>query len=242
MEPSRRTLLGLAGLASATVAVGGLAGCRRNDGRMGSPEKQGTSETACEKENEVLPVEDLMREHGVLRRVLLVYDECIRRLDAGADMPLDALTKSADVVSRFIEDYHEKLEEDFVFPRFQKAGKLVELTQLLARQHQAGRCITKQVQAVTPAILRDPSARRAFAERLREFVRMYRAHAAREDTVLFPALHEIVSWHEYDALGEEFERKETQLFGEGGFQKMVAQVDAIERSLGIEDLAKLTPQ
>jgi hypothetical protein len=36
---------------------------------------------------------------------------------------------------------------------------------------------------------------------------MYRPHEAREDTVLFPALREIVSEQEFGALGEDFEKK-----------------------------------
>ena len=36
-------------------------------------------------EEEVGPAEDLIREHGVLRRVLLIYEEGARRLDAGKD-------------------------------------------------------------------------------------------------------------------------------------------------------------
>ena len=70
---------------------------------------------------------------------------------------------------------------------------------------------------------------------------MYRPHAAREDTVLFPALHRIVSPHEYDALGEEFEQQEHRLFGEDGFEKVVDEVARLERQLGIEDLAQFTP-
>jgi hemerythrin-like domain-containing protein len=241
MESSRRMLLGLAGLASAGVALFGIAGCRRSGTREGSPEKQAPSEKECAMENEVLPVEDLMREHGVLRRILLIYEESIRRLGSGQDLPPDVLTKSADIVRRFIEDYHEKLEEDFVFPRFQKAGKLVELTQVLTQQHLAGRHITQQVQGVTPTSLRDAGARKAIENQLRAFVHMYQPHAAREDTVLFPALHNIVSWHEYDELGETFEAKEKQLFGADGFEKIVAQVDAIERALGIEGLSRFTP-
>ena len=34
-----------------------------------------------EGEEEVSPAEDLMREHGVLKRVLLIYGEAIRRID-----------------------------------------------------------------------------------------------------------------------------------------------------------------
>ena len=60
--------------------------------------------------------------------------------------------------------------------------------------------------------------------------------------MLFPAIHTIVSPHEYDALGEEFERKEHQLFGSDGFEGMVEQVAAIEKELGIFDLDRFTPK
>jgi hemerythrin-like domain-containing protein len=76
---------------------------------------------------------------------------------------------------------------------------------------------------------------------LRLFARMYRPHAAREDTVLFPALRSVVSAHEYDALGEEFEEKEHKLFGEDGFEKVVAEVAGLEKQLGLNDLASFTP-
>ena len=43
-------------------------------------------------------------------------------------------------------------------------------------------------------------------ESLRAFIRMYNPHEAREDTVLFPGFRKIVSGHEYDSLGEDFEK------------------------------------
>ncbi len=46
---------------------------------------------------------------------------------------------------------------------------------------------------------------------------MYAPHKAREDTVLFPALHTIISPHEYDSLSEQFEKLERQTFGGDGF-------------------------
>jgi hemerythrin-like domain-containing protein len=238
----RREVLGLL----VTSAGGVTLGCAGGAGAPSSPAGGRTEGQAgaagCEQENEVLPVEDLMREHGVLRRILLVYGEWIRRVESPApqDFPADALAKAADIVRRFVEDYHEKLEEDHLFPRFRRAGKLTALVDTLGQQHQAGRRITQQVLASAPAALRDMQARRALVDPLRAFVRMYDAHSAREDTVLFPELHALVSAHEYDALGEEFERKERQLFGGDGFEKIVAEVDDIERSLGIEDLVMVT--
>jgi hypothetical protein len=41
----------------------------------------------------------------------------------------------------------------------------------------------------------------------------------------------LVSAHEYSSLGEEFENKEHELFGEDGFEKMVDQVIPLESSL-----------
>jgi hemerythrin-like domain-containing protein len=76
---------------------------------------------------------------------------------------------------------------------------------------------------------------------MQQFTRMYEPHEAREDTVLFPAIRSIVSKHEFASLGEEFEKKEHQLFGEDGFEKMVDQVAGIERRLGIYDLGQFTP-
>ena len=71
---------------------------------------------------------------------------------------------------------------------------------------------------------------------------MYEPHEAREDTVLFPALRKIVSPHEFGALGEDFEKKEHQLFGEDGFDKMVEKVAVIERQLGVYDVSQFTPK
>ena len=87
----------------------------------------------------VTPTEDLMREHGALQRLLLIYEEGIRCLDAHETMPPEALAEAAAVVRSFIEDYHQKQEEEGVFPRLEKAGKLADLTSILRAQHSAGR-------------------------------------------------------------------------------------------------------
>src|SRR4051794_1904624 len=102
-------------------------------------------------EEEVSPAEDLMREHGVLERILVVYEEVILRAEAGKPVPVEATRDAADIVRRFIEDYHEKLEEEFLFPRFEAAGKDVGLVAVLRRQHQAGRRITEEVVRGTAA-------------------------------------------------------------------------------------------
>ena len=68
---------------------------------------------------EVGAVEDLMREHGVLRRALLVYIETVPRLRGapGKNLPLEPIARTAKLFRSFGEDYHErKLEEAHIFP------------------------------------------------------------------------------------------------------------------------------
>jgi hemerythrin-like domain-containing protein len=193
-----------------------------------------------EEEEEVSTNEDLMREHGVLNRILLIYDESIRRIqgnDKNAPFDPDIVTRSAALIKKFIEDYHEKLEESYLFPRFEKAGKHVDLVRTLRAQHAAGRTVTDRILASVKANdLQTTSAS------LAAFVRMYRPHEAREDTVLFPALHEIVSKHEYDALGDQFESIERKTFGGDGFDMAVDQVTELEKKIGIYDLSQFTPK
>lgn len=232
-DVSRRSYVSRAGVAGIALAVPAWAAQQR--GRTASKQP-------AHDEEGVAPPEDLMREHGVLKRVLLIYEEGIRRIDLKQQLPPDPIKDSAQITRSFIEDYHEKLEEDYLFPRFEKARKLTDLTAVLRAQHQAGRGLTDQIaQLATAASLKDALAASRLHDAMRQFIRMYAPHEAREDTVLFPALRSIVSKNEFDALGEDFEKKEHELFGEDGFEKMVDRVASIERTLGIYDLAQFTP-
>ena len=187
-------------------------------------------------EAEVTPGEDLMQEHGVLERILIIYDEAARRIEKNEQFDLAVLTSAAGIVRRFVEDYHEKLEEQFVFPRLQTARREIDLVAVLLRQHQRGRQVTDDVVRRAGA-----GASPELAQALRSFARMYRPHAAREDTVLFPAFRGIVGRAGYRELGEQFEDKEHELFGKQGFENTVAEVARLEATLGIGDLARFTP-
>jgi hemerythrin-like domain-containing protein len=192
------------------------------------------------KQEEVGPTEDLMREHGVLNRVLLIYDHFIAEIDHQQDLKPEWVTGAATVIRRFVEDYHERQEEQFLFPRFEKAGVLTDLVPVLKAQHDAGRQLTDQVMSLAKA--RAAADRTKLAASLRKFIRMYRPHEAREDTVLFPAVRKIVSPHEFDALGEQFENNEHKQFGGDGFEIWRDRVAELEKQLGIYDLAQFTPK
>jgi hemerythrin-like domain-containing protein len=149
--------------------------------------------TEEEEDEGVAPPEDLMREHGVLKRVMLVQ----------AGGPHEGPPRSAS----------------------------------------AGRRLTDQItHLATAATLKDQGTAKQLRDAMAQFNRMYSPHEAREDTVLFPALRSVVSKHEFAALGEDFEKKEHDLFGEDGFEKMVDRVAGIEKRLNIYELSQFTPR
>jgi hemerythrin-like domain-containing protein len=229
----RRFLTATAALGIGTLAA--TAGSVRGEDRAKDDQKG-------QAEEEVAAAEDLMREHGVLNRILLIYEEGLRRLRAKEDVSPDAFHKPALLVRKFVEDYHEKLEENFIFPQFEKRKQLLDLVKVLREQHQAGRKVTEVIlRNAVPDQFRKEDARTELVAACGAFIRMYRPHEAREDTVLFPALHKIVSAKQLKELGEQFEKEEDRLFGEEGFEKTVAQVAAIEKQLGIYDLGQFTP-
>ncbi len=74
------------------------------------------------------------------------------------------------------------------------------------------------------------------------FIRMYRPHEAREDTVLFPALRTILTPKQVQDLGDRMEEDEKKVLGEEGFENSVGQVAALEKQLGIHELSQFTPK
>jgi hemerythrin-like domain-containing protein len=229
----RRHLLGVS---ISTVGAIALSAC-------GKPQPKAREAGApAEDDVPVTPPEDLMREHGVLKRVLLIYREGIRRVEAGDELPVQALNAGAAIIRSFIEDYHEQLEEKHVFPKLEQAGKLADVTAVLRTQHARGRVLTDRVSAATstaPAL--DQVKRDAVVQDMSAFIRMYEPHEAREDTVVFPALRQLVPAKEFRDMADMFEDEEHRRFGRAGFKGVVDKVADIEKSLGIYDLSQFTP-
>jgi len=229
----RRRILGISISAAGAIALSGCDKPQPKAGEHGAP---------ADDEAPVTPPEDLMREHGVLKRVLLIYREGIRRLQASEQFPADALNAGAAIIRSFIEDYHEQLEEQHVFPKLEQAGKLTDVTSVLRTQHARGRVLTDRVVAATGAATAlDQAKREALVQDMSAFIRMYEPHEAREDTVVFPTLRQVVPAKEFRDMAEIFEDEEHRRFGQAGFEGVVDKVADIEKRLGVYDLSQFTP-
>lgn len=220
-QPDRRHLFLVA--APVVAFAGAVCAC------SGSAEKQTGA------------VEDLMREHGVLRRAILVFRESAGRIRSGEAVDAAALAETARLFRAFGEDYHErKLEEAYIFPAIRKnGGPAAGYVDTLVLQHNRGRTIIDYVLSVTSkGSIGSDSA--PLSDALDGFELMYANHAAREDTIIFPAWKAALGASELDEMGEKFEDIERRQFGGDGFDDAVKRIDAIEQALGFDNLAQFT--
>lgn len=241
MDSKRRQLIAGISLAGAGVL---LNACRTSPNSSGSATNKSDEPAPGEASPvEVTAVEDLMREHGILRRALLVYQESAIRLRQDASsVPPDALEKAANLFRVFGEDYHErKLEEVYILPVVKKSpGVAAGYVDTLFEQHTRGREITDYLLSITKADRIPSSIVETLAKTLESFVRMYEHHAAIEDTIVFPAWKTAAGQAEIDELGEKFEEIEQQEFGGDGFDTALKRIEEIETSLGLSNLDMFT--
>ena len=222
---SRRTALTAAmGLAAGAALI--LPGCAKEGGQ-----------------EDVSAVEDLMREHGVLRRILVVYRSVVPILRSGPEkLDAGAIGQAAGLFKTFGEDYHErKLEEEHIFPQvLKRGGEAGNLVATLKAQHDRGREITAYVQARCAAGKVATGDAEPLARALETFAAMYEAHTAFEDTIVFQAWRKSLSKKALDEAGDQFEDIEKAQFKGDGFDMAIDQIATIETRLGLHDIARLT--
>ena len=243
MDQSRRHLI--AGI-SAVGAGALLVGCQNKPAASSSAsnnENKADEQSSDEAAAEVSATEDLMREHGILRRALLVYQESATKLRQDPkSVAVDALEKTAQLFRAFGEDYHEKeLEETYIFPALKKTQNAASVyADVLLAQHVRGREITDYVLAMTKGDKLPEATVGPFITALETFVRMYEHHAAIEDTIVFPAWKQLIGAKELDEVGVKFEEIEERIFGDDGFEAASRRMAEIEESLGFANLGMFT--
>lgn len=226
LKMARRQVLFTGLMAGAALAAPRLAVAQEKNGAGEAP---------------IPATEDLMREHGVLERIMLIYEAALVQMLAERFLP--DLKKAVEMLRKFGENYHEKLEEEFIFPAMTKKEEDRRLVEVLVRQHQAGEELTDRLLRSLPEMPGNP----AFSESteisylLTCFIRMYRPHMAREDTVLFKRFRERMTESQLNELGERFEAREHEIFGEGGVDDVVKEISVIEQRFGIYELDTFTP-
>lgn len=189
------------------------------------------------------PMEDLMEEHSILRRALLIYEECIKRMNINEDFDPNLLVETTNVIKVIIIFHHALLEHEYIFPRFREADKYVEMCDVLTDQHgKAGEQEELILKYANRDSINNPEEKELLINALKKSIRVFRPHIDREDTEMFPEFKNVVTPFEFYELGKKFKEIEYQKWGENGHRQMVDKIIHVEKALGINDLDSFTPK
>jgi hemerythrin-like domain-containing protein len=214
---TRRRILAASGAAALVAAVGDVSAA-----------------SSATDEHLISPNEDLMQEHGLVGRVILIYRRCMHNIEQGIEFDPSHIATAARIVAHVIHGHHELEEERILFPIVQRRKTLSPLIAVLVGQHQAARGLTGTIaNTATAKGLRDPNQRGVILNAMREFASMYEPHGAYEDTVVYPAFRAALSAQEYLKYSRMFAAEERKANGVDGFEKRVVELTGIENALGI---------
>ena len=182
-----------------------------------------------------------MKEHGVVERLLLIYQRILEKAITGQEIDIEAIHHVSEIVRDYVVNHHEKDEEEFIFPKFREANYIVEIVDTLERQHDVTEELNGQIMDLSAKgqdISQDELVR--LLDHCGMFINMYLPHISRENTILFPAFFDIVSGDYIRDIKEKMEDEEDIKLGETGFRGLVGRVSEIEKQVGCHDLAQYT--
>ena len=187
------------------------------------------------------PIESLMLEHSILDRLLLVYEKCIAMIEADDLSALKIIKKVALLIRKEIELHHERAEEKLIFKKLTDAKKLTKTINTLIEQHKISKKITDQI-ILLASHLNGIIEKNELITLIKSFVRMYKSHAAIENTFVFPELRNLMDKKDFKRFSRWFDKREEAMFGkEEDLQKIVKVVEGLEKEVGINKLEKFTP-
>jgi hemerythrin-like domain-containing protein len=224
---SRRVVMTGAGVAAGAVLLGQNA--------------WGQAEIARKERAEEMQVnapEELMRQHAVAGRLLLIYDNAASPELGAARPSAKALVATAQMIRSNVDEHHMKLEEEIIFPLFQKGGAMTDLITVLREQHTAARRLNDAI--LRAAERSESTTTESLARDLRAYTRMLAAHTAYEETVLYPQLRTVSSPEEYEGMERTLQEADRKKVGPQGFAGLVARVAELESTAGITGLAQFT--
>ncbi len=221
---SRRKFFILAGASGAGL----LEGCSR------SAKPAGSTYTA---------IETLGRQHAVTRRALAVMEKIKNSLNAQMVRSPEIAGGAVAIISEFMINYHQLMEEKYIFPAFASSQKTADLIATLRRQHGAAYRLTEILKPLCADLSKkDQENRRKAVNMIHLLTRMSLAHESWEDTALLPLLRVVAPGKAYEQLGYTLESAETQFLGPGGIEPTIQKIAGFENSLGIGNLDSFTPR
>jgi len=190
----------------------------------------------AERSQAVGSIETLMRGHGLLMRAIIIYDVVGQRLAKQQETEPSLILKTTAVIHHYLQEFHETMEEKYIFKPMEQAHIEFSSIQELKVQHGTGHELIARITQLAKTGKVGPE----LAGYLNSFGQMYRYHAAWEDTVVFPSFDAMERRSELQELAGTFELEEKNILGDTGFESFVNDIAGVEKQLAIYDPSKWT--
>ncbi len=194
-----------------------------------------------ERSMNVTAPEALSREHAMLIRLLLAIDNVVDQAIEDRKTDLRPINSAARVIDNVVADHHMAFEEQSVYPRMERIDYLSGLTETLEGQHDDARAVNDLVLDLTKSgKVKGKAELDELVLLTKSFKDMITAHAAWEETIIFPAMYDLLSENDMDDVNRKFMEAERQLLGGKGPEMLYREIDSIEEAAGTNDLAMYT--
>ncbi len=148
-------------------------------------------------------------EHGVIRQVIDVLGEVIKRQATGKHR--DQVVQIVEFLDKYMDRFHHKKEERFIFPFASEAdGTLeTEVKRLLSDHRKARRIIGSLQLEVERTAFNEP----VFDKQALLLVKHVQTHVQHEENSVFPRIEELLSLEQDEAIYRKFEEFTLKKFG-----------------------------
>ena len=176
------------------------------------------------------PFHKLKHEHRIIEQGLRALNGISLRLNVGEPIPSGALSRAVDFIKTFVDHFHHRKEEEFLFPALERQGIQREDGPLgmMEQEHEIERELLAELDNAIKAYQSgDEEACQHFAEAATRYTDHLISHVQKEDNVLFRIGEEMLDEEEQKALTDAFEKAEAEM-GAGvleRYERMAAELE-----------------
>jgi hemerythrin-like domain-containing protein len=186
------------------------------------------------------PTEELAVEHGQLTRILLAMDKTLKAAGGSSRASLAPIQQACKMIRQSVVGHHMKIEEEEIYPQFEDTD-LADFAADLKLQHDEARKLVARMDDLSKTgKVRDKSEMEELNKAFNDFKEMITAHAAWEETVLFPVMEGTWSKADLNDLREKQEEDEEKLLGKDAAEKQFNMLADLEKSCGISSVGDFT--
>jgi hemerythrin-like domain-containing protein len=170
----------------------------------------------------------LRHEHETIERVLDAALKVATRLERGDPVRPQVLSDINEFFQRFADQRHHHKEEELLFPALERKGLPHQSGPIgvMLSEHDHGRSLVRQmVEAAVNYSPQQPRAGWVWAEILREYTELLRAHISKENNVLFLMAERLLSSDEQRELALAFAKTESEENWPRRLEAMLSEVE-----------------